>query len=83
MIDNYRLYIKRRGREAELYLYPANNDLRCIADVLAALLLGHCVLIEPPGAEAIGGDDLVRNRGLAVVSPGGSVLAERSKNGRG
>lgn len=82
MINGYRLSVKN-GRKVDTYLYPLHGELRCFADVFAALILGRCVLIEPPGADAWGGEDDVRNRGMAAVSTGGTVLEAGPRDRRG
>lgn len=81
MVNCYRLSVKH-GRKVDTYLYPLHGELRCFADAVAALILGRCVFIEPPGADAWGGEDDVWNRGMAVVSPGGAVLASGSRDRR-
>lgn len=74
MVDGYRLSVKN-GRKVDTYLYPQHGDLRCFVDAIAALLLGRCILIEPPGADAWeGGLHDVGDRSLAALSPGGAVL---------
>ena len=80
MINGYRLSVKN-GRKVDTYLYPLHGELRCFADVFAALILGRGVLIEPPGADAWGGEDDVRNRDVPVVATRGSILVQKSGGG--
>ncbi len=47
MIGNYQLSI-RKGGKVRQYIYPLGCELRCLVDAGAALLQGHCILIEPP-----------------------------------
>lgn len=51
MIGNYVLDIQRDGLEMT-YLYPLGSDLRCMAEAMAALMLGYSVRITPPGRAA-------------------------------
>lgn len=52
------------------YIYPVGGEIRCLADALAALNVGYCILIEPPGSNMMEGSTDVSSQVPAAVPRG-------------